>query len=74
MTRFTYAQEIARPAEIQGWDSASLNEFDRRWLRGDTISAMSRAFNVSPHWICCICRRRNLPSRYTKHQRILETT
>ena len=48
---------------IVGWDQPSLEEFDRRWLRGDTIAEMCRAFDLTPQWVCRIRRRRNLPTR-----------
>lgn len=46
-----------------GWDEASLAEFDRRWLRGDTIKELSQAFNIGFVWICRLRRRRGLPTR-----------
>lgn len=50
-------------AQIAGWDDASLAEFDRRWLRGDTIAEMCEAFRLGPQWVCRIRRRRGLPTR-----------
>jgi hypothetical protein len=54
---------MSGPATIKGWDAASLAEFDRRWLAGDTIAEMAEAFRIPPDWVCKIRKRRDLPTR-----------
>lgn len=57
-------QRLLRPADVAGWDAESLLEFDRRWLRGDTIAEMCRAFNLdSGSFVCEVRARRGLPTR-----------
>jgi hypothetical protein len=46
-----------------GWDTASLAEFDRRWLAGHTIVALAAAFDVCPQYVCRVRRGRGLPTR-----------
>lgn len=49
--------------EIRGWDAESIAEFDRRWLRGDTISEIAYAFRTTRDFVCRIRKRRALPTR-----------
>ena len=47
----------------RGWSAEDLAEFDRRWLRGDTIAKMCEDFQIDAAWLNRLRRRRSLPTR-----------